>query len=391
MIQQFWREEIKIRKLLLVDFLLYSCTFLFVPIIPIYMQKFLNFDSSQIGFIIGIPSIICCFFGGISYLSYKKMGSFFSIILSICIDIAVSIFLLLKGNFNFIFFVYIFKGISSCIFMPIFKNLYINTLVKKENQGIIFKTRYLLICMAAILSPLIANILYPISEKIIFIIVIIINLIALSIMYMYRSIINSLEVEKKIVKLRKVASQKKNFIIFLVGCILILSVFSQFEGTFILTLDNDALSIFSKLLILNSIFGIMLQLFNIKFLKKISSYQSIILGCIFFSLSYFSFFLFKQNFIYFVFAIFLFTIGETFVLPSIEIFTTEISNNNDRIILYSMLEFKRLGFFLGPFLSGIFIKNYSSKFMFLFFAVLSLFSCLIFIYFKKNITSKNYF
>lgn len=183
-------------------------------------------------------------------------------------------------------------------------------------------------------------------------------------------------------KLKEFFTHKKSFLIFILGCILILATFSQFEGTFILTIKENSLDVFSKLLILNSVFGIILQIINIKFFKKITSYYSIIIGCIFFSIAYLSFFL-QNNYLYLVLAVFLFTIGETFVLPNIESYVTEISNNENRILLYGILEFKRLGFFLGPFLSGVLLKNFSIAFMFLFFSGISLLSCLIFIYYQK--------
>ena len=385
MIQLFWKEEKKIKSLFLVDFFLYFCTFLLVPIIPIYMKDFLNFNTSQVGLIIGIPSVIGCFFGGISYLCYKKFGSFISILFSICIDITVYIFLFLKGNFYFIFFIYIFKGFSGCIFMPIFKNLYINTLENKENKSFVFKIRYILICTSAIFAPLLSNLMYPISEKLIFIIAITINIICSFIILTKRKLINSIEVLKNNISLKKIIFQKNYFFVFLIGCIGILTVFSQFEGTFILTLDDStALNTFSKLLILNSILGIFFQLFHMQFFKKISSYHSIIIGCLFFSLSYFSFFILEKSIFSLSFSIFLFTLGETLVLPNIEIFTTEISTETERIIFYSLLEFKRLGFFLGPFLSGIILANFSTSFMFLSFSVLSILSCFIFIYFKHK-------
>ena len=71
MILKFLKEEKKIRGFLFVDFLLYLSTFLLTPIISIYMRDILAFNSSEIGLIIGLPSIIACFFGGISYLTYK--------------------------------------------------------------------------------------------------------------------------------------------------------------------------------------------------------------------------------------------------------------------------------------------------------------------------------
>lgn len=382
MILKFLKEEKKIRGFLFVDFLLYLSTFLLTPIISIYMRDILAFNSSEIGLIIGFPSIIACFFGGISYLTYKLFGSYRSILISLSLDIYVSIVLLLKGNFQLVLFTYIFKGLSTCIFMPIFKNLYINSLLYENNKGTLFKVKYILICITAVISPYFSNKFYPISKKIIFIIIIILNFIAIFIISYYKNSINSVEVKKKELKLKEFFTHKKSFLIFILGCILILATFSQFEGTFILTIKENSLDVFSKLLILNSVFGIILQIINIKFFKKITSYYSIIIGCIFFSIAYLSFFL-QNNYLYLVLAVFLFTIGETFVLPNIESYVTEISNNENRILLYGILEFKRLGFFLGPFLSGVLLKNFSIAFMFLFFSGISLLSCLIFIYYQK--------
>lgn len=99
--------------------------------------------------------------------------------------------------------------------------------------------------------------------------------------------------------------------------------------------------------------------------------------------------MFEKSMISLSFSIFLFTVGETLVLPNIEIFITDISTEEDRIIFYSLLEFKRLGFFLGPFLSGLLLSEFSTDFMFLSFSILGIFACLIFIYFKFKY--KSYF
>lgn len=386
MILQFWKEEYKIKYLFLIDFLLCFCTFLLVPIIPIYMKDILYFNTSQIGIILGIPSIICCFFSGISYLFYKRFGTYSSILFCLAIDIITCTLLILKGDFFFILFIYLFKGFSSCIFLPIFKNLYINTLKYQENKNLVFKFRYLLICTSAIFAPIISNILYPISKNLVFGIIISINLICSSMLITKKKLINSVEFSQENSSFIRAISQKKSFFIFLIACIGILSVFSQFEGTFILTLDKTvALKTFSKLLILNSILGIFFQLFLIQKLKKISSYHSIIIGCIFFSLAYLSFWGLNKSLVSLSFSIVLFTLGETLVLPNIEIFTTEISNEKERVAIYSILEFKRLGFFLGPFLSGVILNNFSAEYMFLFFSVLSILSCIIFICYKNNI------
>lgn len=383
MIRNFWKEENKIKNLFLVDFLLYIANFLLIPIIPIYMKNILNFESLKIGFIIGIPSIICCFFSGISYICYKKLGSYKSILLSITLDIIFYVSLVIKGNFQIILIFYVLKGISNCIFMPIFKNLYMNTLKNEKNREVTFKIKYILICTAAIFAPYISKTIYPISEVMIFYIIIGINIISFMIISTYKNFIKSVEVKKTNLQISKIIVEKKELMIFLIGCIGILSVFSQFEGTFILTLNKNALDVFSVLLILNSILGIVFQIINMKFLKKLSSFHSIIIGCIFFTLSYYSFFIINENYYYLIISIILFTLGETFIIPNIDIFITEVSTNEDRIILYAISEFKRLGFFLGPFLSGYFIQKFSSSFMFVIFSIISILSCIFFIIFKK--------
>lgn len=380
----FWKEEKEIKKIFMIDFLLCSAGFLLVPIIPIYMKEILKYNISQIGFIIGIPSIICCILGGISYFFYKKFGIYYSVVISLLLDIAVYSILLLQTNFKITLFFYILKGISTCIFMPILKNLYVIILKNKNNKNLVFKYQYILICLSAIASPFLSKIIYPISYNYIFYIVLILYFISLILLIKYRNYIKALDIKREKINIIKVLISKKIFFIFLLACIGILTVFSQFEGTFILTLNSDdSLDTFTKLLILNSIFGIIIQAFNLKFFKNLSAYSSLIIGCISFGIAYLSFLVTHTNIYLLILSILLFTFGETFIMPNIEVFITEISVDEDRVLLYGISEFKRLGFFLGPFVSGYFIQYFSSKIMFLVFAGISIFSCLLFIIFKK--------
>ena len=385
LLKRFWKEEDRIKRLFLVNFFLCFITFLFVPIGSMYMRDSMQLTITQIGFLLGIPSIICCFFGSLSFFAYRILGTYKSLMLAFFLDIIVYIALLYKGSFNFIIIFFVLKGISSCISIPIFKNLYINALNNQDNRQVVFKINYILICTAAVFAPYVSRTIYPLSPKVVFLLII--SLIFLSSFFVtcLKNFIEKIEVKKKEINALALILQKKSYAIFLGGCIGVLSVFSQFEGTFILTLKKDALNIFSELLILNSVFGIVIQLINIKFFKKISAFNSILLGCLFFALAYCSFMLFPGEYPYLLVYIVLFTLGETFVLPNIDIFVTEISNRENRILIYSLLEFKRFGFFLGPFVSGFIMQRISVNFMFLFFGSLSLVSAFVFSVFKKRL------
>ena len=268
--------------------------------------------------------------------------------------------------------------------MPILKNLYILTLKNEENTKIVFKFRYIIVCLSAIISPYFSRILYPISHKIIFYVFFSLYFTGILLLIGFKNYIQTLDLEKEKIKVLLILKEKRRIIIFLVACIIILMVFSQFEGTFILTLpSNEALEIFTLLLILNSVFGVIIQLINLKYFNKLSAYSSLILGCCSFAIAYIIFFLSNFNIIILILAIIIFTIGETLIMPNIEIFITEISNENDRVFLYGISEFKRLGFFLGPFISGCLIQSYSGKKMFIVFSCLSLFACGLFIIFEK--------
>lgn len=384
MILPFLREEKDVKKVFLIDFLLCFAGFLVVPIIPIYMKDVLKYSLGQVGFILGIPSVICCFLGGLAYYCYRKLGIYHSVLLSLTLDILVYVVLLVKFPYIYIITFYILKGISTSIFMPILKNLYILTLKNEENTKIVFKFRYIIVCLSAIISPYFSRILYPISHKIIFYVFFSLYFTGILLLIGFKNYIQTLDLEKEKIKVLLILKEKRRIIIFLVACIIILMVFSQFEGTFILTLpSNEALEIFTLLLILNSVFGVIIQLINLKYFNKLSAYSSLILGCCSFAIAYIIFFLSNFNIIILILAIIIFTIGETLIMPNIEIFITEISNENDRVFLYGISEFKRLGFFLGPFISGCLIQSYSGKKMFIVFSCLSLFACGLFIIFEK--------
>lgn len=109
MILPFLREEKDVKKVFLIDFLLCFAGFLVVPIIPIYMKDVLKYSLGQVGFILGIPSVICCFLGGLAYYCYRKLGIYHSVLLSLTLDILVYVVLLVKFPYIYYNFLYI-KG-----------------------------------------------------------------------------------------------------------------------------------------------------------------------------------------------------------------------------------------------------------------------------------------
>ncbi len=387
MIKKFLKEENDLKSLFSIDFLLYFSNFLLVPILSIYLKNELFFTSDIVGLIIGIPSFIACFLGILSYMFYKKIGPYFSIIFCLILDNILIFALLLKANFLIVIFCFILKGISYCIFMPMFKSLYIYFLKNDNNRNLLFKIKYIMICASAVIAPFISSSLYPLSKKLIFVLIFFINVYCIYLFSKYKNKLSSIVINKE-KKSLKLILKEKSFLLFLIGTIALLCVFSQFEGTFSLTQSKDALNTFTNLLILNSILGIVFQLIIIKFFKRFSSHFSLLIGCLCFSVAFYCFYLANENYIVLLISIIFFTWGETLSLPNIDIFITEISTDNNRLLLYSISEFKRIGFFLGPFISGILLEKYSPNLMFISFSFISIFSFIIFSFILYNHSKK---
>ncbi|MGL6064542.1 MAG: MFS transporter [Fusobacteriaceae bacterium] len=381
----FYNTESLSWKLLIIESFIFFNNFLLIPIIVIFFNNQLNFSAFQIGFLIALPSIISSFLSRYSHLLCQKIGIYKTLVISLFLDALFISFLIFFSNYYFILIGAFIQGIGKCLWEPTYKTLYLQSLKDKNNTKILFKIRYIFICVTAIFAPILSTFIYSFFVDIIFILIIINILICFFFLRFSKFLLETVNnyPEKKT---EKKPLNKKFIFFYLVGSILILTVFSQFESTFSLTIVNkveNPVFIFTYLLILNSIFGIIFQIIGLSVFKHMSTIKQILLGSLFFAISFFGFSLEIINIYYFTIVILFFTVAETILLPNLDILISEISNEENRNYLFGVAEFKKIGFILGPLLSSAFIEIFNPHRMFLYFMIFSLLSFFAFYIIKR--------
>lgn len=361
------------------------CSYIVLPFLAVYFTE-KNISISKVGLILGISSFTSSFSCIISPFFEKILGTKISIIISVFI-IAICYFLIsITENYVAILFIVILQGIGQGIVNPLLKKSV--AMFNKGNENISFRYRYIILCIAIIIGPIIGNILNILGVDIMLKIVAvgcIISCFSMSGLSNFESV-----TEKTIEKKEK---DKINFsiLIFIIWSILVFTVFSVFESVSPLAIQpysTNAEKLFSIMIILNSILAIVLQPVIILLNDKLELKYQLMIGSLAFSIAYIWFAYSKGNFINLMLATTIFTVGEAVLIPMLDVLIGKISDDKKLTGVYAISEIKQLGFFIGPVLTTKLIQQYNVKIMYWIVALVCIFSMFIsLIILKFNQTS----
>lgn len=361
------------------------CSYIVLPFLAVYFTE-KNISISKVGLILGISSFTSSFSCIISPFFEKMLGTKISIIISVFI-IAICYFLIsITENYVAILVIVILQGIGQGIVNPLLKKSV--AMFNKGNENISFRYRYIILCIAIIIGPIIGNILNILGVDIMLKIVAvgcIISCFSMSGLSNFESV-----TEKTIEKKEK---DKINFsiLIFIIWSILVFTVFSVFESVSPLAIQpysTNAEKLFSIMIILNSILAIVLQPVIILLNDKLELKYQLIIGSLAFSIAYIWFAYSKGNFINLMLATTIFTVGEAVLIPMLDVLIGKISDDKKLTGVYAISEIKQLGFFIGPVLTTKLIQQYNVKIMYWIVALVCIFSMFIsLIILKFNQTS----
>lgn len=229
----------------------------------------------------------------------------------------------------------------------------------KGNENIAFRYRYIILCIAGIVGPVIGNVLSIVGiDWMIRIIGIGCILSCLALIKMNKEEDDSQEVKEKI----KNCNINFSIVLFVVWSILVFTVFSVFEKVSPLAIQPYSLhaeKLFSIMIILNSILAIIFQPVIIILNNKLRLIHQIIIGSMAFFFSYILFGYSNGKFIPLMLATGIFTVGEAVLIPMLDVMISKISDYEQLTGIYAISEVKQIGFFIGPVLSTYFIQVYS--------------------------------
>lgn len=332
-------------KIILIGILVtYFSTFMLTPYLTIFMDSN-GFSVFEIGIVLTSGVIFqqgFTFFGG---LVGDKWGYRGTIIIGIVIRIIGYLLYLVASNFYMLIVASSFAGIGGALIVPSTKAIIASFEVNHRTEA--FALRNTALNMGASIGPLIGAILYKISFNLIFIIVAFAHLFLLIMMLKYVNEVKSENANKNIFNDFRTVIKDKRIIYLMLVSIGFWFLYTQLTLSIPLFIKNNLHSgyLIGIAFSINAILTICLQFYIIQItVKKFSSLQIISYGMLFMTGAFFIIPLFSSNLgIYFF--IFLFTIAEILVAPTIDNVASSLTPSNE--LLGSYLGFVSLGWAIG--------------------------------------------
>lgn len=263
-------------------------------------------------------------------------------------------------------------------------------LTSPQQRKRVFSLRYTAINIGASLGPLLGVYVAQFSSSLPFLLTGLMYLLyggTLFIMLNRHSITHVTPVHQlPLLDTLMVTWKDKTLLVFIIGGILINVGYSQIDSNlpqYIQQSFSDGVELFAKLIALNAILVIILQVPLSLITEKWPVLRVMILGSLFFAIGFASFG-FATTAIGMMIAMAIVTIGEIFIFPSTSVFIDQIAPENRKGTYFGAGQFRSIGNFTGPVLGGWLLQDFGGDFLFSVTAVIIL--CSIFFYYLGNLT-----
>lgn len=353
--------------------MLSTITYITLPFLAIFLMFTKHISIVQTGFIVGMIPLIAGLSSSILHIRLKNCKwSVIAIWAMVLYALGYSMIIIVQFKI-LIFLGAAFVGIADALINPIIKAL---LSYNEDNEDVpkIFYLRYLGICLAVIVGPIIGNLVNLYNSRAPFIVAIVLYLVMIIFIIKINAFETSLITEKSSSELKAKTRTSNEIVILVIFGIMLFTIFSAFESGTPIALNSygeRASQIYSVLIAINSVVVLLLSSVIVKIESKIGLKNVVYLGIFSYSMAFMTFAFYRVNIIYLLIATIIFSFAEICTIPNIDILTSYITKEEDRIINYSALELKIVGFFIGPFLVSILVENIEATGMYIVFALVS--------------------
>ncbi|CAM5189220.1 MFS transporter OS=Lysinibacillus sphaericus OX=1421 GN=LS41612_06095 PE=4 SV=1 [Lysinibacillus sphaericus] len=246
----------------------------------------------------------------------------------------------------------------------------------------LFSLRYTAINIAAVIGPLIGAYIATLSSPSVpFMLTgamyIVYAIFLFFVLNRYKMQQQKAMVHTKVLQTFTILLTNRVLLSFIFGAILINIGYSQFDSTLPQLIElkiEDGAKLYSLLISLNAAVVLLLQLPISIFSERFTSTTILLIGILFFAVGL-TLFGVSTNYPLFICAMVLFTIGEIFTFPTMNVMIDEIAPETQKATYLGAAQFKNLGGFIGPIIGGWLLTHYIDT-MFIVIAALVLCSSL---------------
>ncbi|WP_075619713.1 MDR family MFS transporter [Paenisporosarcina indica] len=264
-------------------------------------------------------------------------------------------------------------------------------LTSKDKRKRVFSLRYMAINLGASVGPILGVYVAQFSSTLPFLftgIMYIIYGITLAVMFNRFSTTNTSPILKQsMVDALIIAWKDKTLLVFIIGGILVNVGYSQVDSNLPQYIQNsfsNGVVLFAKLIALNAILVIILQIPLSLVSEKWPVLRVMILGSVLFAIGFASFG-YATTMVGMMVAMGIVTIGEIFIFPSTSVFIDQIAPEDRKGTYFGAGQFRSIGNFTGPIPGGWLLQDYGGKLLFSVIGVVILCSILFYATGARNI------
>lgn len=361
----------KIATITIMNFLYCFGFYVSLPILALHFNIDFGLDYFQVGLLLGAPPIISAFLGFLGAGISEKLGVIYSLVTGLFLLSIAYIGYAYINNFYILFFLCLIQGFSRVFWEPVIKYLFTFHAKESSAQDLVFRIKYFTICLGAIIGPLCGAFLAVYGKTLAILISVVIFVLLAAILVAGRNALDIRPDERAArQKIDKLAVLKEDIrlVLYVLANTCVFFVFVQFETMFSLSLKQfsaEPEKLFSYLLVLNAVAGIILQFAFLLVSHKMKTSSYIILGNIAFAIAFIMYAFSGGQIMLLAVATIIFTVGEVIVIPAGDIIIDEIAPDDKKTLYFGFAEFRLLGFSLGPVFSGFVLEYFGSAVMFL--------------------------
>ncbi|MFC6040472.1 MDR family MFS transporter [Paenisporosarcina macmurdoensis] len=268
-------------------------------------------------------------------------------------------------------------------------------LTSVDKRKRVFSLRYTAINIGASLGPLLGVYVAQFSTSLPFLLTGIMYLlygVTLFIMLHRYSITHSIPVHQlPMLDSLIVIWRDKTLLLFIIGGVLVNVGYSQIDSNLPQYIQNsfsEGVALFAKLIALNAILVIILQIPLSLVSEKWPILRVMILGSVLFAIGFASFGYVTTIFGLMI-AMAVVTIGEIFIFPSTSVFIDQIAPDNRKGTYFGAGQFRSIGNFTGPVLGGWLLQDFGGKLLFSVIGIIILCSIIFYSLGYSNIQKKD--
>ncbi|MFD6043430.1 MFS transporter [Streptomyces koyangensis] len=348
-----------------------------LPFAALYLDARTGLSEGAIGAVIGSIALIASVGGVLGGILIDRFGTVPMMILGLSCYVAIYLGLTAATSTTAIVALLLGLGAARLFVEPGGKKL---MSLAADEDGRIFRVRYMVLCFGAIVGPAIGGVLYSVSVTAFFAVPAFFYSGYLTLIAVRRKPLAALEntVDERGPRFPLRDALRDVRLLAATGAgVAIFFVFSQLESMIPLYMSSEwgeeAVRYFAVLFIANAVLALVMQVPIAWLSGKIARPTLILIGCSAFALSFLCFYLAAdQGLAMLYLGIFLWTVGEGVLLPLPDIAVHEIAVDDRKGTYFGIAEIRYIGFFAGPFVGGLLLAHGSVYFVVM---ALAVFAC----------------